>query len=73
MNIDQHRKQFANEDACRTFFESILLKNSRICPHCANEKSYRLSGARVRKGNYECSRCKRHFTITTKTPMHSTK
>ncbi len=27
----------------------------------------------MRKGVYECSWCKCHFTITTKTPMHSTK
>lgn len=73
MNIDQLRKQFPDEDACLSFFESILWNNGRICPHCANEKSYCLSGASVRKGTYECSRCKRHFRITTKTPMHSTK
>ena len=73
MNIDQLRKQFPDEDACRLFFESILWENGRICPHCYNEKSYRLSSASVRKGTYECSGCKRQFTITTKTPMHSTK
>ena len=73
MNIDQLRKQFPDEDACRLFFESILWENGRICPHCYNEKSYRLSSASVRKGTYECSWCKRQFTITTKTPMHCTK
>ncbi len=73
MNIDKLRKQFPNEDACRSFFESMLWENGRTCPHCHNEKSYCLSGASVRKGTYECSLCKRHFTITTKTPMHSTK
>ena len=65
MNIDQLRKQFPNEDACRSFFENNLWKNGRICPHCFDEKSYCLSGQSVRKGTYECSRCKRHFTITT--------
>jgi len=73
MNIDQLRKRFPDEKACRLFFESILWKHGRICPHCDNLKSYRLSGASVRKGVYECSRCKHQFTITTKTPMHSTK
>ena len=73
MNIDQLKKRFPDEDACRLFFESILWNDGRICPHCHCEKSYCLQGASVRKGVYECSRCKRHFTITTKTPMHSTK
>ena len=73
MNIDQLKNRFPDEDACRLFFESILWKDGRICPHCYCEKSYHLRGASVRKGVYECSRCKRHFTITTKTPMHSTK
>jgi transposase-like protein len=45
----------------------------KCCPHCFNEISFCLKGASVRKGTYECSCCKRHFTITTKTPMHSTK
>ena len=73
MNIDQLRKRFSNEEACRSFFESVLWKHGPRCPHCYNLKSYRLSGPSVRKGLYECSRCKRQFTITTKTPMHSTK
>lgn len=73
MNIDQLRKRFSNEDTCRLFFESVLWKHGRSCPHCYNLKSYRLSGKSARKGLYECSRCKRQFTVTTKTPMHSTK
>ena len=73
MNIDQLKKRFANEDVCRSFFESILWKHGRSCPLCHCLKSYRLSGASVRRGVYECSYCKRQFTVTTKTPMHSTK
>jgi len=73
MNIDQLRKRFPDEDTCRLFFESILWKNGRSCPHCYSLKSYRLSGKSVRNGVYECGRCKRQFTITVKTPMHSTK
>ena len=30
MNIDQLKKQFPNEDACRLFFESILWKHGRM-------------------------------------------
>ena len=73
MNIDQLRQQFPDEEACRSFFESILWNHGRSCPHCHCLKSYRISGASARSGPYECSCCKRQFTVTTKTPMHSTK
>lgn len=73
MDIEQLRKQFSTEERCRHFFESVIWANGRKCPHCGCDKSYVLKGASVRSGTYECWRCKRHFTVTTKTPMHSTK
>ena len=42
-------------------------------PHCGYKKSCQFNGASLRPGVYECYRCKRQFTVTTKTPMHSTK
>lgn len=50
MNIDQLKKQFPDQDACRRFFESMLWKDGRICPHCHCEKPYCLKGDSVRKG-----------------------
>jgi len=73
MNIDQLRERFPDENACRTFFESIIWQNGRFCPHCGFERTYSISGKTARKGLFECSRCKGQFTVTTKTPMHSTK
>ncbi len=73
MNIDQFRKRFADESTCRHFFESILWRHGRHCPHCYCSKSYRLSCKSTRAGLYECAQCKKQFTVTTKTPMHSTK
>ena len=73
MNIDQLRKQLPNEAACRRSFESIIWADGRVCPHCKCEKSYHLQGQSVRQGLYECARCKSHFTVTTHTPLHSTK
>jgi transposase-like protein len=73
MNTDQFRKLFPDESACRAFFESIIWRNGRFCPHCGYEISYSLSGETSRPGLYECGSCKRQFTVTTKTPMHSTK
>ncbi len=73
MDIDHLRARFPDENACRTFFESIIWRNGRVCPHCDCSKSYRLSGQSSRPGLYECDKCKRQFTVTTLTPMHSTK
>ena len=73
MNIDQLRKRFPDESSCRNFFESVIWRNGRFCPHCHSEKSYRITSSNVRAGLFECGQCKRQFTVTTKTPMHSTK
>ena len=73
MNIDKLKKKFTDEDSCRHFFESVIWVDGRKCPHCQCTKSYLLKAASVRSGTYECARCKRQFTVTTKTPMHSTK
>ena len=73
MNVDQLRERFPDETSCRNFFESVLWVSGRICPHCNCQKSYDLKGNSVRSGLYECSNCKAQYTVTTKTPMHSTK
>lgn len=73
MNIDQLRQRFPNEQACRLFFESVMWQKGRYCPHCRAEKSWLLKGSSARSGLYQCSQCGRQFTVTTKTPMHSTK
>ena len=73
MNIDKLKKQFNDENSCRYFFESVIWVDGRKCPHSQCDKYYLLKGASVRCGTYECARCKRQFTVTTKTPMHSTK
>ena len=73
MTIDQLREQIPDENSCRKFFEKLIWPTARVCPHCGHHKSYRLSGTTTRAGLYECAYCKRQFTVTTKTPMHSTK
>jgi transposase-like protein len=73
MNISQLKTMFADENACRRFFESIIWANGRKCPHCGCHKSYLLKSKSVKVGTYECAYCKRQFRVTTKTPMHSTK
>lgn len=73
MNIKQLREQFPDEVACRSFFESIIWSSGRTCPHCGSDKSWAIKGESARDGLYECGKCRLQFTVTTKTPMHSTK
>ncbi len=73
MNINEFRNLFPDEEVCRQYLERTIWPQGRICPHCKCQKSWTLSGPSVRKGLYECAACGRQFTVTTKTPLHSTK
>lgn len=73
MNINEFRNLFPDEETCRMFLEKAIWHQGRICPHCSDEKSWPLSGPSSRKGLYECAGCGKQFTVTTKTPLHSTK
>ena len=73
MNISEFRNQFPDEVICRQYLEKSIWPQGRICPHCKSLKSWLLSGPSSRRGLYECSGCRKQFTVTTKTPLHSTK
>ena len=73
MTIDQLNKQFPNEHVCRIFFEAARWPSGRMCPHCSCNVSYRVQIKGPHPDRYECKRCKRQFTVTTKTALHSTK
>ena len=73
MNIDELKEQIPDETSCRKFFEKFIWAKGRLCPHCRCPRSYPLSGISSRAGLYECAHCKGQFTVTTRTPMHSTK
>ena len=73
MNIEQLNEQFSNETVCRQFFEAARWPKGRICPHCSFNVSYKINISGPTQDRYECKRCKRQFTVTTKTALHSTK
>ena len=73
MTINELRKQFPDETSCRLFFESVIWSSGRACPHCESTKSWAIKGQSAREGLFECGSCGLQFTVTTKTPMHSTK
>ena len=73
LSIEKLLQQFPTEDSVRAFFESIVWHRGRYCVHCGFGTTYPINGTKTRPGLYECGKCKRQFTVTTKTPMHSTK
>lgn len=70
--LDNLRRRFQSESRCRCFLEKVIWKNGRFCPHCGNLKSWPIKH-KTRKGLYECAGCHLQFTVTVKTPFHSTK
>jgi hypothetical protein len=70
---------FQDEDRCRRLVEAMVWPRGRICPACGYRCSTALAGRDVgrqaRPGLYQCSNglCRFQFTVTTRTPLHSTK
>ena len=70
---------FRGEDHCRQLLEQMVWANGRACPACGYRISTALAGRdlgrRARPGLYQCSNrvCRFQFTVTTRTPLHSTK
>ena len=73
MNLNQFRNMFPDERACRRYLEKVVWPSGRVCPHCGALKSWLIQCESSRPGLYECGECSGQFTVTTKTPMHSTK
>ncbi|WP_095204766.1 IS1595 family transposase [Mesorhizobium carmichaelinearum] len=71
---------FSDEDHCRRLLEGMVWPDGRVCPACGYKRSIAIAGRdmgkrRARPGLYQCSSgdCRFQFTVTTHTPLHSTK
>ena len=70
---------FEDEDRCRRLLEAMVWAKGRNCPACGHKRSTTITGrdagGRSRPGLYQCSNghCRLQFTVTTRTPLHSTK
>jgi hypothetical protein len=70
---------FQDEERCRRLLEAMIWPRGRLCPACGCRDSTALAGRDVgrqaRPGLYQCSKreCRFQFTVTTRTPLHSTK
>jgi len=74
MDFRRFVQQYPSDDiAARQYLESVLWKKGRFCPHCGSMTSWVITGQSARPGLYQCIDCDKQFTVTTKTPLHSTK
>jgi transposase-like protein len=78
--VDDMVRAFGDEERCRHLMESMIWPTGRVCPACGYRRSIALAGRdmgdwRARPGLYQCSNgsCRFQFTVTTRTPLHSTK
>jgi ISXO2-like transposase domain/Transposase zinc-ribbon domain len=77
--VEEMTAAFQDEDHCRRLLEAMVWPRGRICPACGYRCSTALAGRDVgrqaRPGLYQCSNglCRFQFTVTTRTPLHSTK
>ncbi|EIZ77255.1 Uncharacterized protein in transposable element, partial [Novosphingobium sp. Rr 2-17] len=78
--VDDMIMAFADEERCRRLLEAMIWPDGRACPACGSTRSIALAGRdtgrhRARPGLYQCSGtdCRFQFTVTTRTPLHSTK
>ena len=77
--VNEMATAFSDEDRCRQLLEAMTWRRGRLCPRCGCKDSTALAGrdvgGHVRPGLYQCSNreCRLQFTVTTRTPLHSTK
>lgn len=73
MTLQEFNCRFPDEETSRRYLEQVIWPDGRRCPHCGGSKSWAINSGLGRQGLYECADCCRQFTVTTKTPLHSTK
>ena len=70
-NLSLSQATKMTEDQARDYIESILWSGGRMCPHCGSKKSWDVKSASARPGVYKCASCRKEFTVTVGTVMHS--
>lgn len=77
--VEEMTAVFKDDAACRRLLEALVWPDGRRCPEpkCGSFRSTALAdrsrGRTKRPGLYQCSACGCQFTVTSGTPLHSTK
>ena len=70
VNLMDLGKMFPDDAAAERWFEKVLWKNGRQCPHCAHPDTVPVQH---RQMPYRCMRCHRYFSVKVGTVMQSSK
>ncbi len=75
MSVPQLCRMFPDDAACRTWLEQVRWDSKPTCPRCGSLDATDIRKAPPSKpdGNHWCKPCRRFFTVTVGTCMHSTK
>ena len=71
ISITQLLRRFPDDDACIKWFEKVRWNGKPCCPHCGETK--KISDPPSKPNTYWCGKCRKNFTVTTKTILHATK
>ena len=72
ISVPQLYKLFPDDKACREWLEEMRWGGEPVCPHCGAVEDIKPSGE-TKPNHYWCKSCRKDFTVTTGTCMHSTK
>jgi transposase-like protein len=70
-NLQDLIKKFSDDTVCRKYLEEMIWQGNPTCPHCSQNKPYKLKNDKT----YRCSNkdCKKDFTITVGTIFENSK
>lgn len=72
LSILQLYKLFPDQESCFVWFEKARWNGEPVCPHCGGMDNI-FDPAPSKPRNYWHKDCRKHFTVTTGTCLHSTK
>ncbi len=71
ISIVQLLRKFPDQEICTAWLEEVRWAGEPTCAHCgARDK---IGAPKSKPHTYWCGHCRKHFTVTTNTIMHSTK
>ena len=72
ISVPQLYKRFPDDTACRAWFEQVRWSGQPVCPHCGGIEDIK-APAPSKPTSYWHKACRKSFTVTTGTCLHSTK
>ncbi|MYE50003.1 MAG: IS1595 family transposase [Gammaproteobacteria bacterium] len=72
LSVPQLYRAFPDDASCRKWLEGVRWQGEPVCPHCGGLDDIKPPPP-SKPGHWWCKPCRKHFTATTGTCLHSTK